>query len=81
MVSTYLEDAFALAGKMGAALEAGAPWHEPAHALKGASLAIGAAGVAGLADRALSATPSMDLLVEIVSEVERVRLFLELGRD
>jgi len=65
------------------ALVAGAPWHRPAHSLKGASANVGAVAVAALAKAAEHATPDPEHLKRLGEALGEVRRFFErrMGRD
>lgn len=74
----YVETAAVYIAQMRAALDDGEAWGRAAHALKGASVNIGAVEMAEAAARAERAEPSPTILDELASRLGAVRSFLEI---
>lgn len=73
----YVETAAVYIQQMRAALDDSEAWGRAAHALKGASVNIGAVEMAEAAARAERAAPSPALLEELASRLGAVRSFLD----
>lgn len=73
----YVETAAVYIGQMRGALDDPEAWARAAHALKGASVNIGAVELAESAARAERVEPSPELLEELAGRLEAVRSFLQ----
>lgn len=76
LATLYVETAAIYIGQMRGALEDPETWRRAAHALKGASVNIGALELAETAARAERAEPSAELVDELSGQLAAVRSFL-----